>query len=174
MPPRPSWSWRAAVSALCTLAVVSPASGQLRPGTAVQGFTQPVAFVQDPSDPAVQYVVEQGGRIKVVQNGTVLADDFLNLAVSITSGGERGLLGLALPADYAATGRVYVNFTDVNGHTVVARFTRSAANRFVADPASRLDSPVVHGRARDSAALRQPQRRKPGVRSGRVLVHRDG
>ena len=139
MPPRPSWSWRAAVSALCTLAVVSPASGQLRPGTAVQGFTQPVAFVQDPSDPAVQYVVEQGGRIKVVQNGTVLADDFLNLAVSITSGGERGLLGLALPADYAATGRVYVNFTDVNGHTVVARFTRSAANRFVADPASRLD-----------------------------------
>ena len=139
MPPRSSWPWLAVVSAVGTLAVASPASGQLRAATAVQGLTQPVAFVQDPSDPAVQYVVEQGGRVRVVQNGTVLGDDFLSLAGSISTGGERGLLGLAMPADYGASGRAYVNFTDVNGHTVVARFTGSASNRLVADPASRLD-----------------------------------
>ena len=139
MPPRSSRSWIAVASALCTLFVSIPATAQLRAATAVRGLTQAVAFVQDPSDPAVQYVVEQGGRVRVVQNGTVLAADFLNLAGSITAGGESALLGLALPADYAASGRVFVNFTDLSGHTVVARFTRSAANRFVADPASRLD-----------------------------------
>ena len=39
----------------------------LRTSVYASGFTTPVAFVQDPTDPAVQYVVEQGGRIRVVR-----------------------------------------------------------------------------------------------------------
>ena len=42
--------------------------------------------------------------------------------------GERGLLGLALAPDYPVSGRLYVNFTNPQGHTVVARFLRSAGN----------------------------------------------
>jgi glucose/arabinose dehydrogenase len=67
-----------------------------------------------------------------------LATDFLDLRGSITSGGERGLLGLAFPPDSATSGRFYVNFTNPSGHTVVARFQRSS-NPFVADPSSRFD-----------------------------------
>ena len=63
---------------------------------------------------------------------------FLDLSASILSGGERGLLGLAFPPDYATSGRFYVNFTDPDGHTVVARFMRSQQSA-VADPASRFD-----------------------------------
>ena len=68
----------------------------------------------------------QGGRIRVVQNGTVLATDFLDLINAISSGGEQGLLGMAFAPDYATSGHFYVNFTDARGNTVVARFRRSA------------------------------------------------
>ncbi|MEP6916754.1 MAG: PQQ-dependent sugar dehydrogenase [Acidobacteriota bacterium] len=101
------------------------------------GLTAPVAFVQDPTTAAVQFVVEQGGRIRVVQDGVLLAADFLDLRGAISAGGERGLLGLALAPDYAASGRFYVNFTNPAGHTVVARFRRATGT--TADPASRLD-----------------------------------
>ncbi len=110
----------------------------LRTAVYVSGLTAPVAFVQDPSNPSVQFVVEQGGRIRVVRNGVLLGTDFLDLRGAVNAGGERGLLGLAFAPDYASSGRVYVNFTNASGHTVVARFRRSA-DPVVADPASRFD-----------------------------------
>jgi glucose/arabinose dehydrogenase len=106
----------------------------------VGGLSSPVGMVQDPSDPAVQFVVQQGGLIRVIRNGVLQGTNFLNLTSSISSGGERGLLGLAFPSDYARTGRFYVNFTrSGDGATVVARFLRSAGNPLVADPNSRFD-----------------------------------
>jgi glucose/arabinose dehydrogenase len=114
------------------------AAAQLSTRVHASGFARPVAFVQDPTDAAVQFVVEQGGRIRVVQNGQVLPADFLNLTSEISSTGERGLLGMAFPPDTAANGRFFVNFTNRDGHTVVARFRRSASP-LVADPGSRFD-----------------------------------
>jgi glucose/arabinose dehydrogenase len=110
---------------------------QLRSRVVVSGFTQPVAFVQDPTDREVQFVVEQDGRIRIVRAGSVLAD-FLDLRATVLAGGEQGLLGLAFPPDAASTGRVFVNFTDRAGNTVVARFRRSN-NPVVGDAASRFD-----------------------------------
>ncbi len=103
-----------------------------------EGFTLPVAIVQDPTNRSIQFVVELGGRIRVVQNGTVLAADFLNLTAAIASGGERGLLGMAFAPDYRTSGRFYLNFTNPSGHTVVARFRRSA-DPLIADAATRFD-----------------------------------
>ena len=114
------------------------AHAQLRSQTYATGFAAPIAFVQDPTDRAVQFVVQQAGRIRVVRNGTILPSDFLDLTSTIASGGERGLLGLALATDYASSGRFFVNFTNLSGHTVVARFRRSA-NPVVADVSSRFD-----------------------------------
>jgi glucose/arabinose dehydrogenase len=101
------------------------------------GFTTPTAFVQDPVDRGVQFVVQQDGHIRVVRDGVVLAADFLDLSGETAAGGERGLLGLAFAAD-ADGRRFFVNFTDRSGDTVVARFRR-AAGAVVADPASRFD-----------------------------------
>ena len=120
------------------VAHLAAAITDLRLVTYASGFSAPVAFVQDPADPQVQFVVEQAGRIRVVVAGQVQVTDFLNLSGLITSGGERGLLGLAFPPDAATSGRFYVNFTDPGGNTVVARFTRSA-NPLVANAASRFD-----------------------------------
>jgi glucose/arabinose dehydrogenase len=118
--------------------LVADLHAQLRARTYATGFTSPVAFVQDPADRTVQFVVQQDGRIRVVRAGAVLPADFLNLASAIVSGGEQGLLGLAVPPDTETSRRVFVNFTDRAGHTVVARFRRSS-DAVVGDPASRFD-----------------------------------
>ena len=115
------------------------AQGPLKGRVHASGLTSPVAFVQDPSNAAVQFVVEQGGRIRILQNGVVQTTDFLDLRGSISSSGERGLLGLALAPDYTSSGRFYVNFTNPAGDTVIARFRRSAGNPQVADSLTRFD-----------------------------------
>jgi glucose/arabinose dehydrogenase len=117
---------------------VVDAAAQLRTRVHASGFTLPIAVVQDPTDAAVQFVVEQRGRIRVVRNGAIEPADFLDLTPAVRSGGEQGLLGLAFPPDAGLTGRFYVNFTNSDGHTVVARFRRSA-NPLVANPSSRFD-----------------------------------
>jgi glucose/arabinose dehydrogenase len=114
------------------------AQSQLRLRVHASGFSTPTAFVQDPGDPSVQFVLEQAGRIRVVRNGSVLSSDFLDLRTAVSSGGERGLLGMAFPPDFATSRRFYVNFTNPAGHTVVARFRRST-DPLAADPASRFD-----------------------------------
>jgi glucose/arabinose dehydrogenase len=125
--------------ALLLLAAAAPdAAAQVRLRVHATGFVSPLAFVQDPTDSSVQFVVEQRGRIRVIRDGTVLGTDFLDLTPAVRSGGEQGLLGLAFPADAGLTGRFFVNFTNTDGHTVVARFRRSS-NPVVADASSRFD-----------------------------------
>src|SRR4029453_9049234 len=126
------------IAAMLVLAGVGQAQTPLRSRVYASGFTLPVGFVQDPTDRDVQYVVEQGGRIRVVRNGVVLPTDFLDLSATVSKGGERGLLGLAFAPDYATRGRFFFTFSDLAGNTVVARFVRSA-DPVVANPASRFD-----------------------------------
>jgi len=119
----------------------------VRAAVFVTGLQSPTAFVQDPGDRTVFFAVEQAGRIRIVRNRTV-EQDFLDLRAVVLSGGERGLLGLALAPDFAQSGRFFVNFTNANGDTVIARFRRATA--LAADPSSRFDlkwapdgSPVI-------------------------------
>jgi glucose/arabinose dehydrogenase len=126
---------------------------QLRARVHATGFSQPLAFVQDPTDRRIQLVVQQGGRVRTVRDGGVLSADFLDLSSAIVSGGEQGLLGLAFAPDAAASRRLFVNFTNRDGHTVVARFRRSA-DPAIADPASRFD--LRWGGATGSPFIVQP------------------
>jgi len=76
--------------------------------------------------------------IQTVQGATVLPTPFLDLRSQTAADGERGLLGMAFAPD-PASGRFFVNFTNANGDTVVARFRRSSSSPLVADPSSRFD-----------------------------------
>src|SRR3954454_18866001 len=105
-----------AMAALCFLSLLAAAAvaqTPLRTRTIASGFTAPVLFLQDPTDRAVQFVVEQGGRIRVLRDGVVLPTDFLDLRSVVSAGGERGLLGMAIPPD--GSGRVFVDFTNQAG-----------------------------------------------------------
>ena len=136
---RVSRLWRAVGSTVCLLAGVMPAAAQLRTVLVVGGLSSPLGFVQHPLDSGVQLILEQGGRVRVLRGGVLVANDFLDLRGQTSASGEQGLLGLAFAPDYASSGRVFVCFTNQSGHSVVARFTRSASDPLRADPASRFD-----------------------------------
>jgi glucose/arabinose dehydrogenase len=114
-------------------------AAQLRAEVYVSGLSSPVAFVQAPGQSNVQLVIEQAGRIRVIQDGALRAEPFLDISAVVGSGGERGLLGLVFAPDYATSRRFWVNFTNTHGHTVIARFLRNADNPLGADAASRFD-----------------------------------
>jgi glucose/arabinose dehydrogenase len=142
-----------AIAVFLACGVVEGLHAQLRLRTQASGFTSPLALVQDPTDRNVQFVVQQNGRVRVMQGGAVLATDFLDVSASIVAGGEQGLLGLAFPPDAAASGRFFVNFTNRSGDTVVARFRRSSVP-VVGDPNSRFD--LRWGSATGPAFIAQP------------------
>ena len=69
------------------------------------------------------FVVEVEGRIQLLAGRVVLETPFLDISDRVLAGGERGLLGLAFPPDYAESGLFYVNYTRrPDGATVISRF----------------------------------------------------
>ncbi len=85
------------------------------------------------------FVAEQAGRIRIVRDGTLVERPFLDITGRIASGGERGLLGIAFHPGYPTDPRVFVDYTDKDGNTVVSSFRVSAGDPDAADP----DSEVV-------------------------------
>jgi len=103
------------------------------------GLERPTG-IADPGDGSGRLLVlEQPGRIRVYQNGAILDRPFLDITSRVgSSGNEQGLLGIALHPKYLSNGFFYVNYTDVNGNTVIARF-KVTSDPNVADPGSEKD-----------------------------------
>ncbi|HYH82840.1 MAG TPA: PQQ-dependent sugar dehydrogenase [Longimicrobium sp.] len=99
-----------------------------------RGFEQPLYVTAPPGD-ARLFVVEQVGRIRVVQNGAVVQAPFLDVSAKISSGGEQGLLSVAFHPSYASNGFFYVYYTDRAGDTRVERY-HAAPGASTADAAS--------------------------------------
>lgn len=98
-----------------------------------QGLNSPVEITHAGDERL--FVVEQGGRIKILQpDGTVLPQPFLDISNLISTGGERGLLGLAFDPNYNSNGRFFVNYTNTSGNTVIARYIVDGFNPNVANP----------------------------------------
>ncbi len=96
------------------------------------GLESPLFVSGAPGDGDNLYLVEKPGRIRLRVDGAVLDRPFLDITALTTKGGEQGLLGLAFHPAYATNGRFYVDYTDVDGNTVVAEYVRSAADPTVA------------------------------------------
>jgi glucose/arabinose dehydrogenase len=95
--------------------------------TRIGSFSSPVYVAQPPGERRRVFVVEQGGKIRIVRDGRVLGAPFLDISSQLVSGGEQGLLGLAFAPDYARSGRFYVNYTDRNGDTRIVEYRRGAS-----------------------------------------------
>jgi glucose/arabinose dehydrogenase len=107
--------------------------GSLRLVRVVGGLERPVYATQAPGEPRRIYVLEQPGRIRVVENGRLRAAPFLDLRAQVESGGnEQGLLGLAFSPAFARNGTFYVNYSlRGDGDTIVAQY-RARNGRVVA------------------------------------------
>jgi glucose/arabinose dehydrogenase len=100
----------------------------------VGSFDSPVYVAGAPGFPQLLFVVEQPGRIVVLKGGR-RAGTFLDLRDRVDYGGERGLLSVAFPPDYARSRRFYVYYTDAGGSIQIDEFRRGSATRAV--PGSR-------------------------------------
>ena len=102
----------------------------------IGSFDAPVYVTGAPGFPKLLFVVEQPGRIVVLKSGR-RAGTFLNMGNLVNYGGERGLLSVAFPPDYARGKRFYVYYTDSEGAIRVDEFQRRSATR--ADAGSRRE-----------------------------------
>jgi len=84
--------------------------------------SSPVSIVNAADGTNRLFIVEQSGRIHIIQNSNLLSTPFLTITSRVSCCGERGLLGLAFPPNFAAKQYFYVNYTNTNGNTVVSRF----------------------------------------------------
>ena len=100
------------------------------------GLSSPLDLQAAPGDRARLFVVEQAGRIRVLRGGAVLAAPFLDISGRISSGGERGLLGLAFHPQFGSNGRFFVNYTDRTGDTHISEFRATTPSADAADATS--------------------------------------
>jgi len=117
-------------------------------------------------------IVEQPGRIRIVQQGALLGTPFLDLTPLVRSGGEQGLLSVAFHPAYGVPGApgfglFWVNYTNTQGDTVIARYTVSRADPQRADPTSALILLVIaqpfanhNGRLMDYGPVEEPARQR--------------
>ena len=104
--------------------------------------TQPIANVSSavyithaPGDLQRVFIVQLNGRVRIVKNGLLLTTPFLDISSQVTTGGERGMLGLAFHPNFQQNGYFYVRYNNSAGH-VIARYTASTTNPDVANTSS--------------------------------------
>jgi glucose/arabinose dehydrogenase len=103
------------------------------------------------------FIVSQNGQILIVRDGQVLEQPFLDVSNIISrDASERGLLGLAFHPDYEQNGQFFINYTDTQGDTAIARYTVSTDNPDAAAPNSaqiilQIDKPFSNHNGGDIA-----------------------
>ena len=128
----------------------------------VSGLNAPVQVVPAGDGTGRLFVVEQGGTVRIVKNGALLPTPFINIADLLSTGGERGLLGIAFHPNYKVNGRFFLYFTRRNdGYIAITEYHRSSSN---ADVATRVG-------ARRIITIPHPYANHNG---GRMAFGRDG
>ena len=124
-------------------------------------LTSPVQIVSPGDGSGRQFVVQQTGIVVILQNGSLRSTPFLDISSLTRDSGERGLLSLAFHPNFPANGKLYVNYTDLNGNTNVVEYRVSQNDADVVDPAT----------ARRILFVRQPYQNHNG---GLIMFGPDG
>ena len=91
----------------------------------ITGLSQPLHITHAGDGSGRLFIVEKTGRIKIYLN-SIYQGTFLDLHSKVSTTSEQGLLSLVFPPGYSASGRFYVNYTNLTGDTVIARYQVSA------------------------------------------------
>ena len=128
-----------AALALFAFSAHAQTTGALEPAFPGLSFVEPIELTHAGDGSGVVYVAEKAGRVRAFANArtTATATTALDITGIVQNSGEQGLLGIAFHPNFAANGYLYVHYSGrTDGRTVVARYTRSATNPAVFDPAS--------------------------------------
>jgi glucose/arabinose dehydrogenase len=88
----------------------------------LSGLARPIGLTNAGDGSGRLFVIEQSGVIRVIRDNDLLPEPFLDISGQVSCCGERGLLGLAFHPEYNHNGYFFVNYTDINNDTVIARF----------------------------------------------------
>lgn len=142
MPPSPTPTPIIEVTPSPTAMVISPVDSiALEP--VISTGLEKITFLTHAFDDRL-FVLEQVGRIRIIENNQLLERPFLEITDRVGSASsEQGLLGLAFHPDYATPGaamegQFFVNYTDYNGNTHISRFSVSGDDPNRADPQSEV------------------------------------
>ncbi len=122
--------------ACLALATAAPAQ-EIRTTRVASGIAAPTDIQSANDGSGRLFLVQQNGLVRLLRDGSVTAQPFLDIRGKTRGGGERGLLGLAFPPGFAQKQRFYVDYTDLNGDTIIAQY-RVSSNADVADAASEI------------------------------------
>jgi glucose/arabinose dehydrogenase len=86
------------------------------------GLSDPL-YLTAPTSDARLFVVEQPGRVRIIQDSRLLSTPFLDIGDRVSSGGERGLFSLAFHPRYGSNGFFFVSYTDRNGDSRIERYS---------------------------------------------------
>jgi hypothetical protein len=75
------------------------------------GFSNSIGITHAGDGSRRLFILEQSGTVRIIRDGRLLPQPFLDIREKVSCCGERGLLGLAFPPDYASKGYFYVNYT---------------------------------------------------------------
>jgi|RhiMetdeSRZDD1v2_1073273.scaffolds.fasta_scaffold56199_4 glucose/arabinose dehydrogenase len=133
---------RGPAAASSPIAPTALGSGQLTVVKVTGGLSSPLGVTHAGDGTHRLFVVEQAGRVRIVQGGKITGT-FLDIRSKVLSGGERGLLGLAFHPDFATNGFLFVYYTRPDGDIVIARMQANGAKTFAS--ASTLDPILAIG-----------------------------
>jgi glucose/arabinose dehydrogenase len=127
----------AAPQAPCEIRGPLPPIPSIELKSVIKGLRDPVGMFHAQDGGGRLFIIEQGGTIRILSEGRLLKEPFLNIRDRVISGGEMGLLGLAFHPDFSRNGRFFVNYTSRSGrlHTVISEFKISSRPN-EADPES--------------------------------------
>jgi glucose/arabinose dehydrogenase len=103
------------------------------------GLEQPVGVVNAGDGSGRLFIVEKVGIVRVVRDGQVLSEPFLDISGDVSFGGEQGLLGLAFHPDFPDDPRVFIDYTDAAGDTRIVSFRVDSSDHDRVDPGSRVE-----------------------------------
>src|SRR5262245_56024711 len=120
---------------LLALLAFTAAAQEIRTVQVASGLTAPTDIQNAADGSGRLFLVQQNGIIRILRNGALVATPFLDITSKTRADGERGLLGLAFPPNFATSRRFYVDYTDLNGDSIIAMY-RLTTNPDIADASS--------------------------------------
>ena len=105
---------------------VLQATPEIQLETVITGLDNPVAITHAGDGSGRLFITQLGGQILIYDGIQVLQDPFLDIGSFVSTGSERGLFSVAFHPEFINSGFLFINYTDINGDTVVARYSVSA------------------------------------------------
>jgi glucose/arabinose dehydrogenase len=129
--------------------LAAPGDAHIKLVVRASGLSKPDFLSDAPDGTSRLFIVEKTGRIKILSHGRVRSTPFLNISGQVSTGSEQGLLGLAFHPRFGTNRKLYVNFTNRAGDTIIREYKVYKSNRNLVNPSTgrtilKIDQPYAN------------------------------